>query len=159
MRAVEDQKDDPLKLLVVRCATCGHVLVDKTRRITPAMVAAARPAATLTMNLLYRLKCDLDQQDGAGRSAMHIAARYDSHAVVRVLAQLDGDVELADKYGKTPAHYAAEMGNEAVLRTLSRLSTSRRTTARRARRSRRPTATTTCSCCSTPWAPTSTSAR
>ena len=42
MRAVEDQKDDPLKLLVVRCATCGHVLVDKTRRITPAMVAAAR---------------------------------------------------------------------------------------------------------------------
>ncbi|KAH8062218.1 hypothetical protein JL722_3131 [Aureococcus anophagefferens] len=145
VRAVEDQKDDPLKLLagqhkrakfptskapisatfhsllVVRCATCGHVLVDKTRRITPAMVAAARPAATLTMNLLYRLKCDLDQQDGAGRSAMHIAARYDSHAVVRVLAQLDGDVELADTYGKTPAHYAAEMGNEAALRTLSRL--------------------------------------
>ena len=121
VRAVEDQKDDPLKLLVVRCATCGHVLVDKTRGITPAMVAAARPAATLTMNLLHRLKCDLDQQDGAGRSAMHIAARYDSHAVVRVLAQLDGDVELADKYGKTPAHYAAEMGNEAVLRTLSRL--------------------------------------
>lgn len=118
IRAVEDQRDEPLKLLVVRCATCRHVLVDKVRGITPAMVAAARPAASLTMNLLYRLKCDLDQQDGAGRSAMHIAARYDSRAVVRVLAQLDGDIELPDKYGKRPVHYAAEMGNEAVLRSL-----------------------------------------
>lgn len=119
--AVEEQKDDPLKLLVVRCATCRHVFVDAARGITPCMVAAARPSATLTINLLYRLKCDLDQQDSAGRSAMHIAARYDSHRVVRVLAQLDGDVEICDKYGKQPIHYAAEMGNDTVLQTLFRL--------------------------------------
>ena len=39
--AVEEQKDDPLKLLVVRCATCRHVYVDRARGITPCMVAAS----------------------------------------------------------------------------------------------------------------------
>ena len=33
--AVENGRDEPLKLLVVRCATCDHVLVDEHRETSP----------------------------------------------------------------------------------------------------------------------------
>ena len=79
--AVENGRDEPLKLLVVRCATCDHVLVDEHRGVTPAMVAASRDEdASLTFKLLRRLNCDLDQKDRAGRTAAHVAAKCDATA-------------------------------------------------------------------------------
>ena len=120
--AVENGRDEPLKLLVVRCATCSHVLVDEHRGVTPAMVACSRDEdASLTFKLLRRLDCDLDAKDRAGRTAAHVAARCGNDRALRCLAELDASLIAEDAYGKQPCHYASEAGNDSTVERLIKL--------------------------------------
>jgi len=120
--AVENGRDEPLKLLVVRCATCDHVLVDEHRGVTPAMVAASRDEdASLTFKLLRRLNCDLDAKDRAGRTAAHVAAKCGNDRALRILAELDANLCAEDAYGKQPCHYASEQGHDSTVERLVKL--------------------------------------
>lgn len=74
-----------------------------------------------TAQALCRRDCDVaEQQDGKGRTYLHLALqRNDYDAVLFLLDNgVDVNCRVADSQRKTPIHLAAETGSEIILRTL-----------------------------------------
>ena len=50
----------------------------------------------------------IDEQDGEGKTPLHIAMRYDQPEVAGLLVQLGADTGVKDNYGYPPSHYSVE---------------------------------------------------
>jgi len=110
-------------------------------RITAAIAAAKRPAATATdkpgettpmhtaaggghmdtMEQLMERGADVNAKDGNDRTPMHLAAQNDHRETVKWLKEQGADVNAKDNAGQTPMHLAAQKGRGDTVARLKEL--------------------------------------
>lgn len=63
------------------------------------------------MKQLLEAGVNVNQQDGTGRSALHLASWFDHHKVVPLLLDYNAKIDLTDDAGHTPLHLACWFGH------------------------------------------------
>ena len=90
---------------------------------TNASFALASMVIKGNVKLIERMlkagKCNVNQQDARGRTALYIAAYHGNQAVVSLLLQYKAQVDIAKQSGTTPKACAERMGHQHLLEQLT----------------------------------------
>ena len=70
------------------------------------------------VNLLIKLKQDVNAKDNQANTPLHMAARKGLFLVAEELVKNGANIHAENKYGEIPLHYAVEGGNIEVIRLL-----------------------------------------
>ncbi|XP_053687556.1 uncharacterized protein LOC128737035 [Sabethes cyaneus] len=98
----------------------GASIIKDTEGTTPLHLAAKQNAYEFTELLVNRklVKDYINEPDGNGCTALHIAALYQRRVVAILLIDAGSDVNARDHLQRTPLHYASAIGIGAVAHML-----------------------------------------
>ena len=75
------------------------------------LLLSAKPGYLACIQILIDAKVPLDQQDGTGRTALHLSSWFDHSNVVSLLISSGANKEVTDFAGHTPLHLACWFGH------------------------------------------------
>ena len=84
-------------------------------RDTPLHTAAREDSVKSLRQALTLLKINIDAQNQAGQTALHITATDGNLKSTKYLCQREASLDLEDMYDRTPLHYAVKNGHPAIV--------------------------------------------
>ena len=87
--------------------------------LRPAMWYAAEKDSLYNVQALLRRSADLNPQDNAGWSPLHVCVERNQDVMAAFLIEHGADITLLTKDGRSVLHFAAEFGNMKTLQMLS----------------------------------------
>ena len=86
--------------------------------VSVPFLIAAKKGHVNCMKLLFKYKVNIEQKDGSGRTALHLASWFGNKLVADFLLEIKSNIDVTDTAGHTPLHLACWFGHFEVAQLL-----------------------------------------